>query len=447
MAENGVMGANGTQVAPAEVPFIELGTTGLRQAGGFIREEFLRELSGPRGMRVYREMAQNDAIIGAVLFGIETFVRRVTWRVQPVDQTGEALRLADLVQGMLFEDLSQSWPMLLSEVLSFLVYGFAYHEIVYKRRTGPEPPRGREQDPAWTPSRFQDGLIGWRKFAPRSQDSLLRWEFGPEGGLRGMVQQDQFTVRAPVLIPIEKSLLFRSTSYKGNPEGRSVLRTAYRSWYYKSRIENFEAIGVERDLAGIPLLELPVELFGSSLTPAQAAQFQAFKTLGRNVRQDEQACILWPLAYDQEGNPRYKFSLVSSAGSRLMDTSKIIERYDTRILQSMMADIIQVGQGQRGSQALAQTKSDLFLLALNAFIQAISEVFTVHAFPRLFALNGWNIALLPTLVPGKLKDVNFEQFTAGVKNLTQAGFMLGPEDEAHVRAEIGFPEAQEGEAL
>jgi hypothetical protein len=445
MAENGaVLGANGAAVAPAELPFVELGSSGLRQSGGVIREEFLRELSGPRAVRVYREMSQNDAIVGAALFGLETFVRRVGWRLEPADQSGEALRLADLMQDMLFEDLSQSWPMLLSEILSFLAYGFSYHEIVYKRRSGAVPPRGSEQDPAWAASRFSDGLIGWRKFAPRSQDSLLRWEFGPEGGLRGFVQQDSFAARGSVLIPIEKSLLFRLTAYKGNPEGRSVLRTAYRSWYFKQKIEAFEAIGVERDLAGIPLLELPVELFGSSLTPAQAAQFQAFKTLGRNVRNDEQACILWPLAYDQEGNPRYKFSLVSSAGSRLMDTSKIIERYDTRILQSLMADIIQVGQGQRGSQALAQTKSDLFLMAVTAFIDAIAEVFTVHAFPRLMALNGWNDALRPTLVPTKLKQVDFEQFTAGIKNLTQAGFMLGPEDEAYVRSELGFPEAQEG---
>jgi hypothetical protein len=54
MAENGaVLGANGTAVSPAELPFVELGSSGLRQSGGFIREELLRELSGPRGMRVY----------------------------------------------------------------------------------------------------------------------------------------------------------------------------------------------------------------------------------------------------------------------------------------------------------------------------------------------------------------------------------------------------------
>lgn len=443
MAESLLTTSNGVAATPAELPFLELGTSGLRQYGGYIREEFLTELSGPRGMRKYREMAQNDAIVGAVLYAIEQMVRRVAWRVEPADETTAALTMADTVRGMLFDDLSQSWPMLLSEILSLLTYGWSYHEIVYKRREGPVPPRGREHDPAWASSRFTDGLIGWRKFPIRGQDSLLRWAYSGDASLEGMVQQDPVSARGEVLIPIAKALLFRFSAWKGSPEGRSILRTAYRSWYMKSRIENYEAIGIERKLAGIPLLELPVELFGSSLTSAQAAQFAAFKTLGRNVRQDEQACILWPLAYDEHGNKRYQFSLVSAAGSGQGqgETSQIIERYDTRILQSVLADVIMVGQNQRGSQSLATTKSELFLLAITGLLDAIAEVFTTHAFPRLGALNGWPETLLPRLVHSDLKEVDFDKFTAGVKNLTQAGLLLSPEDEAHIRSEIGFPEA------
>jgi hypothetical protein len=41
------------------------------------------------------------------------------------------------------------------------------------------------------------------------------------------------------VIPIEKSLLFRTSIAKGNPEGVSLLRTAYRSWYFKKRLEEF----------------------------------------------------------------------------------------------------------------------------------------------------------------------------------------------------------------
>ena len=58
-------------------------------------------------------------------------------------------------------------------------------------------------------------------------------------------------------IPMSKALLFRTKSRKNNPEGRSILRNAYRSWYFKRRIQEIEGIGIERDLAGLPVMHGP----------------------------------------------------------------------------------------------------------------------------------------------------------------------------------------------
>lgn len=427
-----------------ELPFLELGTSGLKAHGGFIKEEFLQQLSGPRGMRVYREMRDNDSMVGAALFAVEMAMRRADWSLTPADASTQALFIADRLSEMLFQDMSTSWSALLVEILSFLTYGWAYTELVYKRRTGYAPPLGQERDPTFAASRFTDGLIGLRKLPLLGQDTLLRWEFtSDKRGLVGMVQQDTSAYQGSVLIPIDKALLFRPSSWKGNPEGRSILRNAYRSWYMKTRLENLQGIGIERNLVGIPKLELPAELFGSSLTAQQAAQFAAFKTLGKNVSQNEQSCILWPLAYDDKGNKRYDFSLVSLSGNRPLDTSTPIERYDTRILQSILADIVMVGQGSNGSQSLAETKSEFFLLALTGFLDVIAETFTLHCFPRLADLNGWPRALTPTLVHSDLQETDFERFSAGVKNLAQAGLVLQPSDEAYIRAQAGFPELME----
>ena len=43
----------------------ELGRIGQKRYGGFFYEEFLRELQGRKGVEVYREMADNDDVIGA----------------------------------------------------------------------------------------------------------------------------------------------------------------------------------------------------------------------------------------------------------------------------------------------------------------------------------------------------------------------------------------------
>ncbi|NBR24498.1 MAG: hypothetical protein EBU08_12145, partial [Micrococcales bacterium] len=68
----------------AEKPDLqELGSTGLRRSGGTVYEEFLVNLRGLRGARVYREMADNDPTIGSMLYAIEKVITRLEWRVDP----------------------------------------------------------------------------------------------------------------------------------------------------------------------------------------------------------------------------------------------------------------------------------------------------------------------------------------------------------------------------
>lgn len=53
----------------------EIGRIGQKRYGGFFYEEFLKELQGRKGVETYREMADNDDVIGAILFAIEMLIR------------------------------------------------------------------------------------------------------------------------------------------------------------------------------------------------------------------------------------------------------------------------------------------------------------------------------------------------------------------------------------
>jgi len=205
------------QKEPEELVFRELGSVGLSRWGGRIREEFLPELRGREGVKRFREMSENDATVGAVLFAIEQSIRRINWEVRPATDSEEDVWAAKFVEECL-DDMSHSFQDFISEVLTFLVFGWSYFEIVYKRRLGPDA------DP---PSKFRDGYIGWRKFAIRAQESLFEWKFDEEGGIQGLVQVAEPDYKHR-FIPIEKSLLFRTKIIKNNPEGRSVLRNCYR---------------------------------------------------------------------------------------------------------------------------------------------------------------------------------------------------------------------------
>ena len=409
--------------------FRELGTTGLSRDGGVVRDEYLRELQGDRWLAVIREMS-NDPIVGAILFAVEMLLRRVPLTVKPADESRPALALAQFVEECL-GDMSTDWADTLSEILTMLPYGWAYFELVYKRRGGDVT--ASEQR-----SRYDDGRIGWRKWSIRSQETRERWEFDDTGGVQGMWQRDGNG--AAVLIPIEKALLFRTTQRKSSPEGRSILRSAYRAWYFKRNVENIEGVGVERDLAGLPVAKVPASVLAAQ-TDNERAQLAAIKEIITNIRRDEQEGVIWPLVRDDSGNELYQLELLTTGGTRQFDTSAIIQRYEQRIAMSVMADFILLGHEAVGSYALSATKTSMFKTALQAWLTSVAGVINAHAIPRLLRLNGMNVALAPTVEFGAVGDVDIETIIAFVKDMGAAGmqFFPSPELENKLRGVVGLP--------
>jgi len=412
----------------------ELGTTGLRRSGGFITEEFLNQLRGRRGLLVYREMADNDPVIGSILYAIEKVVLRLDWRVDPLEQTPEAEEVAKFIDEC-FEDMSDSFDQTLASILSMLVYGFSFHEIVYKVRGGDV------QDPQ-RKSKHSDGKIGWRKFPIRAQETLNNWMIDTEGGIQGFRQMDP-TGGGFREIPIDKGLLFRTTVNKNNPEGRSLLRNCFRPWYYKRRIEEIEAIGIERDLAGLPVAKVPPEYLSSGATSEQQSVLAEITKIVQNIKRNEQEGIIFPLMYDENGKEMFSLELLSSGGSRQFDTDKIIGRYDQRISMSVLSDFILLGHEQVGSFALGSQKMDLWTMSVEAIAKSIAEVFNQYAIPRLLKLNGMNTDFCPYLTYGEVSSVDLQALGDYVQKLIGAG-ALTPDDklEAYLREQASLPPAE-----
>lgn len=411
----------------------ELGTTGLRRSGGFINEEFLPSLRGRRGSLVWREMQDNDPVVGSILFAIDKVVTRLEWRVEAQEDGDEDV--AEFVDSCI-HDMSESWNSTLSGMLSFLVFGWSFHEIVYKKRDGQSKDSSKR-------SKFSDGKIGWRKFAIRAQETLNDWMVDPDsGGIIGMRQMDPsgFGLNE---IPMEKGLLFRTTTQKGNPEGRSLLRNAYRPWYFKKRIEEIEAIGIERDLAGLPVAYVPPEYLSSNANADQVAVLGAVQDIVRNVKRNEQEGVVFPVVYDDAGHKMFELTLLSTGGQRQFDTDKVITRYDSRIAMSVLADFILLGHDRVGSFALGSSKIDLWTMSVDAIAKSIAEVINQHAIPRLLRLNGMDDANPPLLSFGEVAHVDLQELGDFVQKLTAAG-ILTPDAklEEYLRQSAGLPHAE-----
>ena len=399
----------------------EIGRVGQRRYGGIFYEEFLSELRGRKGAEVFTEMSNNDETIGAILFAIEMLVRQASWNVEPGGSTAKDREAAEFVKSCM-DDMQQTWIDTISEILSFLTYGWSFHEIVYKRRMG------RTKDNR-TSSKYDDGLIGWMKLPIRSQETLYQWEYDDQDNLIGMTQMPPPDFGL-ITIPMNKAMLFRTRSRKDNPEGRSILRTAYRSWYFKRRIQEIEGIGIERDLAGLPVITTPE---GMDIWDKDDEDMNAIRTgleaMVKNIRRDSTEGLVLPFGYT--------FELTSTGGSRQFDTNSIIARYDTKISQTVLADFIQLGHESVGSFALSSDKTNLFSMAICAFLDIICQTFNSQGIPALIDINGDHFAGVtdyPRLTHGDIEDVDLVTVAAFIKDMTSIGVIIPDESlEDYVR--------------
>ena len=406
----------------------EYGRIGQKRWDGMFSEEFLPELTGLKGIKVYQEMERNDDTIGAILFAIKMLIRHVTWSVEPGGDSAKDREAAEFVESCM-EDMQSTWTDTISEILSFLPYGWSFHEIVYKRRNGKSRDRNRS-------SKYSDGLIGWQKLPPRAQDTLYRWEYDDRDNLIGMTQQPPPDFEL-LTIPMRKALLFRTESAKDNPEGRSILRNAYRSWYFKRRMQEIEAIGIERDLAGLPVINAPEGLDIWDPDDEDAKKIYAsLVTMVKNIRRNEFEGLVLPAGYEVK--------LLSTGGARQFDTNAIINRYDTKMAQTVMADFIMLGHENVGSFALSSDKTELFSMAIGAFLDVICETFNNQGIPSLIDINGSKfdgITDYPYLTHGDINDRDITQLSTFLKDMIGVGVLVPDEDlEDYVRDAANLPE-------
>lgn len=380
---------------------LEIGKSGIKYNYGYIHEEFLTQLQGSRGIKVYREMADNDSIIGSCIHAIKQILRESRWTVRAGDDGDEACKKDAAFLENNISRMTHTWSDFISNTLSMLPYGWSYFEQVFQRR--------------------KDGSVVWKKLAHRKQSSMERWEIDDVGEVLGLWQRPAPDYRL-FYLPMTKSLLFRTESAGNNPEGRSILRNAYRPWFFKKAIEEIEGIGVERDLAGLPILTPPenFKMDGDDVETKTALAWA--KKLVMSIRRDEQDGILKPSGWE--------FELLGSPGQRQFDTTAIINRYNKEIAVTVLAQFIMLGMERTGSYALAKEQTDMFYLSLESWADAIGSTFNRHAIPTLFGLNGVSEEMrpLPYIVHTNIHKYNLKDLASYVSSLAKVDCLIIDDD-------------------
>ena len=396
------------------ITFTELGTTGLRRFGGRIDDEYDRQFKDLyKRVQLYREMA-DDAVVAAVDQAHRMVIRRVPWEVEAGGETTADEDAAEFVRQCM-DDMSLSWLDFIDNIMPMFRYGFQLAEIVWKRRQGERREGG---------SKYDDGRIGWRKFifiAPESLDRGEPWLIDDHGGLQGARQTPLTSGGKPVDIPIDKLILFRTTTEKNNPEGRSLYRAQYQSWYFKHNLEEVEAISAERNGAGFPVIYAGRDVGKSK---DGESDLVAFKDIVVNMRVDDQMGLVIPYAKMGAGAKEGEGALVeflAPPGKGVVDFNQVITRYEQRMAMVGLAQFIHLGMNGVGARALGESGQDFFTLAVTGWVDAIADTINRFAVEPLLKFNYFpGLTAYPKIVHGPVAQTDLAQIADYINKLAGA---------------------------
>ena len=345
-----------------------IGVTGLSLWRGIIGEEYLPALKGAKAYKIFREM-EDDIVIGALLDAMKRPLLAAEFGVSPASEKEPDLKAAEFIEQNMYDMNQYSWRQHVLDCLDMLTFGWAISEAVFKKR------QGMDGKPS---SMYDDGRLGLQSLEPRAEETLDHWGTDEDGNFSSMVQRDPNSGQL-YEVPLWKSVHCTFRSRKRNPEGRSPFRSLYKAWYLRKNLEVFEAIGIERDLAGLPVIKLPYGATGSDADFAEK--------LVRRLRQDEEAGVVLPGPRTPDAQAQKWELVLLSGGNKMYNTRETIRDYNKLLLMRFFAQFLLLGMGEVGTQALVKGSHDFFSLCLKSIQQELTEAWNQQLVPLLFRFN------------------------------------------------------------
>lgn len=401
----------------------EQGVLGLKTSNRRIFEEAQAAFRYPAFITTVNEM-RNNPTVGAAMNVYRMMISRVKWDIAPpVDASPVDLARTALIKSMM-DDMDGSWNTFIESVIPYLEYGFAVNEIVLRRRLKRNG------------SKFNDGLVGIKKLATRSQDTIYGWVWSEDGQDLVGIEQTLRNVengyryasktddRGMLMLDRDKCLLFVASQTKGNPEGNSIYKNIYLAFKQLTVLQNQELLGIAKDIQGILKIGIPPKYLAADAAPSDVLAVQAFQNIIDNYNAGTARGLLVPNMIDPESKlPLYTYDLMESKGQAKYDTEAIIKRLQGDILSALSVDILKLGAEGAGSFSLAESKSSVLALAIDYRLREIAEVLNSHLMRLLYELNGWDASNTATFTYSDIQEVSLDEFSKAVQRIASTSMI------------------------
>lgn len=395
----------------------EIGNSGLNLKGvsGKVADDISKLWKGKNKKDFISEMKSNDAYCSAWINAKNAIALKPDWIIEPSNlENDKSKEYAELIKNMLFKDMATSFNSFILNSATMAEYGFALCEIVFKKRLG-------KTDNPMTSSIYNDGLFGIAKLSPRWQNSIKKWDIDNNGNISKVYQKAENDF-GEITIPYNKVLHFVMNGYNGNPEGESVLRGTFMSYYYKKNIERIQRETFERGFSGILDIQVPARYMSNRNTTAEAIEVRnRLEAFMKNVKQGKEAGIIRPFSKD------FQIELIQGKTGTGLDPDRMIERYNTEIVMCLLSDSFmgqsKVYQSKDGSGA----KTKLYKSFIGIILDEIKEQVNKKLIPMIFEINNLDTELMPTLEYGNLDDLDLQAMSWFIQSVAKnSGPLITP---------------------
>jgi hypothetical protein len=348
-------------------------------------------------LRTYKKMIRGDVSVRSSLRAGKASILGAEFYVDAYSEDPQDQIIYEFVSDNIFNGGNLPWSKTLEGIVRFIENGFSVFEDVWELR---------EWSPRVTsPTANTKKYTCLKKLAERPARTIGQFEYDDNGGLTGV---HQIAINAQnqakdILIPIEKCIIFTFEG-DGNIEGESILRAAYRNWFYKDKLYTIDAIQKERHGIGVPEIEV--------LPGATKKDKDLAIELASNLRTNEKSYIVRPTTLtvgfaELKGNP--------------VDALASAVHHDNQIMKNILVQFINMGiEGSGGGRATGATAFDMFMKAMRYIANMICDYINMFLIPKLVAYNFPTNRFPKLMVRNIGESKDFQMWSAGIRNLLES---------------------------
>lgn len=396
-----------------------------------------QDLSINNAFNTYREMKLDGVISGSVSFIKAVLSKGDVKIAYHAKSTEKEKKVIDALNTSLNNMEDYDKKRLISNWLQILDYGCSLNELVYERK---------------------GGMFVFKTISPIHLTTVNKFEM-QGGSLKRLkleqAENDGLVVnvgKQPNTISGDKVLFFRLEPDADFPLGKSLFYGAYTAWKAKKIMQEYEAIGVAKNLSGVLDVKVPSEYINkyfSDPTSDEAVYVANLLQQAENLHAGKGSYILSSSDTSPNGIHLFEVTTVGGNGGNAQNynVGQAIARYNNEIQLSLQSTVLSMGVEGAGSLALSSDMVNLLTLFIENIQQTISHEFR-KAVKLAFKLNGIETDNIPTLEWEKVQPLSWDDFTKGWQRLLQAGGVTPTEDlEAYFRTTGEAPTADYSKPL